>query len=615
MYGYAGKILRISLDEGKIKEEKLSKKLVKEYLGGVGLATKILYDELKPKINPLSKENKLIFSIGPLVGTSAPSSGRHVIASKSPLTGLWGHSLAGGFFGAELKFAGYDMLIIEGASISPVYLLITSDEVEINDASHIWGKDVFKTTEILQKKVKGARVACIGPAGENLVKFASIMNDMYRAAGRTGMGAVMGSKKLKAIVVKGSKKPEIADPKLFNETVKEVRKRILSYSGSLSRRAYGTSGGLEYETEHLGNLPTKYFQEAIFKRAKIISGEHMAKTILKRKTSCFACPIGCGRYIEINSGKYAPIIGRGPEYETIAAFGSLCLCANLEFIAKANDLCNRLGIDTISCGSIIAFTIKCREKGLLKSDEFKQAVWGNENYIIGLIQKIGKRQGIGSLLAEGVKKFAENIGEKAEEIALNVKGLEIPMHDPRAQYGMGLQYATATRGAVHIPFTGYVEMYGRGIEDLNIPSNGYDRFSSKGKAHLVKTLQDLQSVYDSTILCMFAYPPCVPSVRVEHVVKMISSATGLELDISSLMTIGERIWNLQKLFNLREGTCEDTLPNLFTKHPHREGPCKERSVPLEHMLEEYYMLRGWSKEGNPENSKLKELGLATNWEN
>lgn len=611
MFGYNGLILRIDLSETHIGNEKLDEGLCRKYLGGSGFATRILYDEIRPKIDPLNVANKLIVATGPLAGTAAPSSGAYVVASKSPLTGIWGEAVSIGFFGAELKKAGYDVIIIEGRADRPVWIYIKDEDVEIRSAAALWGKDVYQTTDAICKEIPKARVACIGPGGENLIRFAAIISDKYRAAGRTGMGAIMGSKNLKAIAVEGTHWPEIADPATFKEISKQIRDMIRNHPSAESRRAYGTSGGLEADSEVFGNVPTRYFKEGVFENAEKISGEFMAQTILKKRKACFNCPIGCGRHVEVHCGPYAGTVGESLEYETIGSFGSLCFNDNLESLAKANDLCNRFGVDTITTGNVIAFAIECFERGWISEKDGFNLKWGDHSGIVAMIPKICKREGFGKTLAEGVKRAAGRIGKKAEELAMHVKGLEIPMHDPRSQKALGLIYATAPRGAVHKPFTGYVELYGRSFPELSIDAKNYDRHSTNGKAYLAKTLQDLQAVLDSLGICYFAYPPSIDTISIRQIARLVSSATGYDFDANEFLKIGERIFNHQRLFNLREGLSrsDDTLPRRFLKEFHSTGPSKGQTVNLKPMLDCYYELRGWNPKGIPKRAKLKELEL------
>jgi aldehyde:ferredoxin oxidoreductase len=609
LYGYAGKVLRVDLSKSKLKNDVLGEDIARNYIGGSGLAAWILYSEVSAKTDPLSPENKIIFATGPLVGTIAPCSSHMVVCSKSPLTGIWGESHSGGHFPAELKFAGYDAIVIEGRSEKPVYLWINDDSVEIRGASDLWGKDIYETTDIIQEELRGIKVACIGPSGENLSRIACILNDKYRAAGRTGMGAVMGSKNLKAIAVKGSKKPEIANPETFNTVAEEVRELIKTFPGNDLRRAYGTAGSVTL-CNHLGNLPTRYYKEGTYENAENISGETLTKTMLKNPYACFMCPIACGRMIEVKTGSYAGIVGGGPEYETIVSFGSLCLNDNLESTAKVNELCNRFGIDTISAGNAVAFAMECCERGWITKQEL-DLKWGDHRGIVDLVEKIGRREGFGNVLADGVVRAAKKIGKGAEQLAVHVKGLEFPMHDPRSQKAMGLSFATSPRGAVHKPCTAYIEVFNRGIRDLGIDPKKFDRFSIQGKAELTKIMGDLYSVYNSLVLCMFAYPPGNDFLEAHHVSDLFSAATGFHIDAKELLKAGERIWNLQRLFNVREGISrkDDTLPARMLKESQTKGSAKGQIVELEPMLDEYYKLRGWDNMGIPTKRKLEKLGI------
>lgn len=607
--GYAGKILRINLSNKKFHIEDLDLSLAKSLLGCLGIASKIMLEEVDPGVEPFSPENKLIFLTGVLTGSTAPAACKSIVVSRSPLTNIWGESVFSANTGIEIKRAGYDMLIIDGASDKPVYLWIHDDNIEIRDASGFWGMDTYTTCEAIKNDLgeKKAAVVCIGPAGENLVRISSIISDNGRAAGRCGLGAVMGSKNLKAIAALGSKNIEVANPSLLNDLRKEIisitRERLRALSD------YGTARGV-VAFEEMGNLPIKNWTKGRFQGAEKISGMRMAETILVGRKACFACHIACGRYIRVSEGPYAPLEGYGPEYETIAALGSLCMNDNLESIAKANDLCNRFGLDTISTGATIAFAMECYERGIITKDDTGgiELNWGDSDAIIKVIELIGRREGIGAILGEGSKRAAEKIGEAAERYAMHVKGLEIPMHSPYRFKEMGLQYAVSERGACHL--RGLSMLPARGIL---FPDIGFDRqvdgFSIEGKAHLVKVMQDICRVVDALGLCKFVY--LFGGVPLRRLPQLYTAVTGWETSLDDLMRAGERIWILQRIFNVRMGVRrkDDMLPKRFLEEPLNEGAAKGQIVELEPMLNEFYVERGLDNEGKPKMEKVLELGL------
>jgi len=587
-----GEILRVNLRSGRTRREKLDGNLARDFIGGRGLGVKILYGELKPKIDPLSPENKLIFITGPVTGTRAPTSGRYCVVSKSPLTGTIFDSQSGGFWGPELKFAGFDGVIVEGRAEKPVYIFIADKQMEIRDASDVWGSDTHKTTEELVKETdSNAKVACIGPAGERQVLISAIINDKHRAAGRGGLGAVMGSKRLKAVVVRGKEKVGIAKEEEFNEIYEDsmiaIRKNPIT---DKSLPNLGTAVLVNLVNEH-GMYPTRNFQEGVFKDAEGVSGEKIAETILIGRRACYACPIGCGRITKTSRGE-----GEGPEYETLWAFTAQCGVNDLEAATNANYMCNELGLDTISTGNTIGCAMEMYEKGFLK----EKIEFGDAGKLVELVKKIALKEGIGKELSEGSRRFAEKHG--VPELAIQVKGLEIPAYDPRGVQGHALAYATSNRGGCHL------RAYLIGPELLGTPAL-VDRTKPEGKAGLVMTYQNLFSVVDSMILCVFTSLAFNPS----HYAKFITTVTGFEYSGKDLMTIGDRIWNLEKLFNIREGLgrrSDDTLPPRFLNTPLPDGGSRERTVFLKRMLDEYYSLRGWDDRGVPLKNKLEELGLS-----
>ena len=612
MPGYMGRILRVNLSRPEISEETLDPKILRKFVGGRGLATKYLFDEVKPGIDPLGPENKLVFMTGPLTGTPTPTGGRYSVVSKSPLTGFWGHANSAGFWGSDFKRSGFDGVIFEGISPSPVYLVTEDGKAEMRDAGHLWGKSVLKTTRLIKAELgEKFNVACIGIAGENLVRYASIMNDLHRAAGRCGMGAVMGSKRLKAIAAWGKRRIEIANPEGFREIYGIALKRISESRLSVGLKKYGTAGVLDLINEG-GGVPTKNWQTGVFPQADEINVSALNRKILVGTKGCFACTTGCTRATEVKTGPYA-FRGEGPEYESIGGLGSMCMIDDIEAIAYGHYLCNEYGLDSISTGTTIAFAMECFEKGILtKSDTGGLELnFGDATVMVALIHKIAKREGIGHLLAEGVKRASERIGRGSERFAMHCKGLELPSYDPRAMRILGLGYATATRGGCHITSSPHGVPLADGYHSC-LPKEDrepFDLLSEEPKrAKIVKILEDAYAVIDSLGACKFA----AMVLRVDRWARLVSTVTGWEgFDESEFRRCGERIYNLERIFSVREGLtrADDSLPKRLTEEPLPEGPAKGSVVHLEPLLDAYYGYRGWDENGIPTPKKLRELEL------
>ncbi len=599
------KILYVDLSSGSIREKVIDEAILKKYIGGSGLNAKLIYDYFKKygRIEPLSEENMLVFSVGPLTGTGFPLTGRYYAASISPLTGIYGQSSAGDKFGNELRHCGYFSIVITGASEKPVYLKVTEDGIELKNAIHLWGKGTLATERELKKECPGSSVASIGPAGEHLVKFAAIINDGGRAAGRTGLGAVMGYKKLKAICLRGWKYPEIHDIEAFRSILNEALHTINKAPAAKVLRDYGTDGLLESLYDY-GDVPIKNFSMGEWSREKIrgLSGQTIAKTILKRRYYCKSCPVGCGRITEVEGTEV-----HGPEYETVASFGPLLLNDNLTSIVKANKLCNDYGLDTISTGVTIAFALESVERGLL-SKEVVGATWGDHEGILKLIEKIAKREGIGDLLAEGVRYMSRVLGEESKKFAMHVKGLEMPMHDPRAFASWALGYATSNRGACHTYAPVYYIEKGLTFPEIGLP-NPLDRFDTKSKPRAVKLIQDLAEFLDSLVMCRF----CLYSgIKLPILLRALEAVNGWKITVDEAMTIGERIFNLKRYINNLLGIRreDDMLPPRIFEPLHPPGGTYG-FVPenFEEMLDEYYRLRGWTAEGIVPEDLLVKLGI------
>ena len=583
-------ILSVSLTDRSIRRESISPSLFNGYLGGRGLGVKLLYDRVGPRVNPLSPENLLVFAIGPVTATTVPTSGRFVVVTKSPLTGTIFDSNAGGSFGAHLRRAGYAAIVFEGRSSSPVYLWLNDDRAEIRTASGVWGKDTNLTTsQLLQETDSQAEVACIGPAGEHRVKLAAIITDRHRAAGRGGVGAVMGSKNLKAVVVKGTGKVGVSNEQVLSKAVERARRLIKKNAVTdKSLPVYGTPVLVSVVNEH-GMLPTYNFQEGTFNDAEGVSGEKLLERLSVRQYHCFGCPIGCGRISRVHGEEVG-----GPEYETIWAFGPQCGINDLEWIAMANHRCNLLGLDTISVGSTIGCAMELVQKGKLDSS----LRFSKTDGVLELIDDIAFSRGLGEEMGEGSRAFASR--HHSPELAMQVKGLELPAYDLRGVQGHALGSATSNRGGCHL------RSYLIGPEVMGAPVL-VDRDRIDGKPELVILFQNLSAAMDSMVLCRFTSF----AWTVDDYAELLASCSGLRVDGPGLLTIGERIWNLERLFNIREGLTsqDDQLPARFSK-PLPEGGSRNRVVHLEEMLSKYYNLRGWDKEGRPTKERLKRLGMS-----
>ncbi len=608
--GYTGKLLRVDLSSRGIKVQGLEEDLLRKYIGGSGVGAKILYDGTGPETDPLGPDNLLIFMTGPLGGTRVPLSGRHEIVSKSPLTGIYGESDVGGTWGAELKKTGLDGVVIRGRADRPTYVWVNDSSVEIRVAEHLWELDTYDVDPALKKETDPkAVVTVIGQAGERLARISSIMTDGKdgRAAARCGLGAVMGSKRLKAIVVKGSQKVRVADEQSLAQSIKNLGPQIVKGGWSLNK--YGTSGAA-VTIEQLGDLPIKNWAQGRFEEgAKKISGQAMAASILSGKYYCMACIIGCGREVKITDGTYAPVDGGGPEYESIGMLGANNLVDDIQAVAKANELCNRYGIDVISTGAVIGFAFEAYQRGLLTSKDTggMELRWGDPQTMVQLVHMIGRREGIGWLLGEGVKRAAEKIGGQAGEFAVHVKGLELPAHDPRAYNSVGLSYATSNRGACHLAATSHI--FERVV---TAPDLGYseiqDRFGVEGKAEFVVKLQNLMCMFDSLKICKFVF---FSGVKGTHALNWLNQVTGWNMGFDEFMKTGERIYNLKRLYNVRCGVTrkDDTLPPRILSLKRGMGGAAENLPPLGRMLDDYYVCRGWDEFGVPKAETLRELSL------
>jgi aldehyde:ferredoxin oxidoreductase len=610
MFGYHQKLLRIDLTNRRIEVEDLNKEFIRKYIGGVGLEAKILYEETNPETAPLSPENILMAITGPYTGTGVPTSGRHHVAARSPLTGLLGESNVGGSWAVHFKRAGFDGIILKGKAEEPVYLWIQDGRVEFRDAKPVWGKDSYESASWLKKETsKEATAAVIGPAGERMAKIASIphIGHIVRSAARTGMGAVMGSKNLKAMVVFGNGETPIAKPNELKDHINNLLPHIRGVTEIFGK--YGTSGGID-NYEKMGNFPIKNWRQGRWPGVKKISGVAMHDTILSGRKACMHCPIACGRHIKVTEGAYAPMDCEGPEYETIGTLGGLCLVDDLVAVAKANELCNRYGLDTISVGGIIAFAMEAYEKGILtqKDTDGVELMWGSGKALIEMIHKMGRNEGIGQLMTEGSKKMAEALGKNAVEFAIHVKGLEPSAHDPRRFFSQALSYATAARGACHNASWSHPYELALTMPEVGIPEP-QDAYQIEGKAEFTAKLQDFMCVMDALIICRFSQVG--KAVNVTNQVDWLNMITNWGIDIPGFMKVGERIFNLKRMYNVRLGVSrkDDFLPYRFMTLNRRGEDLTNQLPPIGKLLSDYYAYRGWSEDGIPTPEKLTELGL------
>jgi aldehyde:ferredoxin oxidoreductase len=593
MKGLFNKIIEVNLNDRTHQIIEIADEIYENYLGGRGLGVKLFTDRVSPTVEPLSPDNKLVFTIGPVTGTSVSTSGRMSLVTKSPLTGTIFYSNTGGIFGFSMKRCGIDGIIIEGKSKKPCYIVIDDDKgLEIKDADELWGLDTEETYDKL-KEIEGEKVRTleIGPAGENQVLLASIMNDASRAFGRGGVGAVFGSKNLKAIAVKnGKQKTEVDNPELLNNYAKSALDKIKALPVTRSALPLFGTAGVLHVTNSLGMLPIRNFKYGQHEKAPLIGGEAIREKILVKTEACYACTIRCGRLTKAGNMK-----GKGPEYETVWALGANCEIFDLIKISQANYHCNKLGLDTISMGVTISCAMELQDKGLFPYEEVK---FGNEDVLSELVIKTAKKEGIGADLAEGSKRLAEKYGDA--ETAIHVKGLELPAYDPRGAMGHALGYATSNRGGCHL--TGYMAA----MEIFNAPKK-IPRFTLAGKADLLVLKQNQSAVEDSLVNCKFSGY----ALGFDYQARFVSAITGLDFNVTRLLEIGERIYNLERVFNIGAGfsSDDDKLPERFETVPFKEGLSKDRVVPINEMLSAYYNVRGWDENGVPKKEKLEELGL------
>ena len=613
-------ILDVDLTNQTVKKRELTEHLAYRYLGQAGVNARILYDRVSSTTDPYGPEAPLIFGVGPLGGTLAPCSGRFSVTFKSPLTGIFGDANCGGHWGPELKMAGYDHIVITGKARHPIYLWIDNDQIQFRDARSLWGKNTWETDELIREDLgeRTAQVAYIGPAGENLVRFAAIICNHARAAARCGPGAVMGSKNLKAIAVRGDRGIQVADKAALQEAVEEAVGAILGDPLYESAKTYGTLA-ITPLAQALGFLPTRNFQESTFSGAEKLQGDVFLEKYITKHKGCYNCPVACSRFYKVPDGPYASTRGEGPEYESVSALGSKCGNDNIEAILHANTLCNQLGMDTISTGNTLAWLMECREKGILTRDQLDglDLRFGNDAAMIELIKKIAAREGIGDLLAEGACRAAQKIG--GSDRVVHSKGLDYPAVDTRGTKGMALSFAVSPRGGDHLKGLSLYEVapdiYAQDIRKetgINITPQYWLQYETK--AVLMRWHENWHCVVDSLGLCKLegiALKPLQP----KHFQRMLAAATGWHVSVNELEQIGERIWNLERLFNVREGMTrrDDLPPRRLLEEPIATGPARGERLDrnrYEQMLTEYYRLRGWDPDtGIPSAEKCCELSL------
>ena len=605
-----GQILRVDLTTRRTTVENLDPSICAKFIGGAGLGAWLLSRETPTQFDPLGPENTLVFATGPLAGTRIPGTDRYTVVARSPLTGSWGESDSGAL-GARLKRAGYDALVITGQADMPIYLWITGEGIQFRDAAHLWGKDTYEIeSQIRAETHPQAEFVAIGPAGERLARLAAIMTNGKdgRAAARCGLGAVMGSKKLKAIAVHGHQSLQVADPESLATALKTQVPRIREVRTGFTR--YGSAGGI-VAMEEIGDLPIKNWVGGNWADgATAISGMAMVeKGALSSRYGCGNCIVTCGRVVTLNRGTYAGVDGAGPEFESVGALGSLCLVDDLDSVLAANELCNRYGLDTISVGGVIAFAMEAFERGdLTRADtDGLELVWGRGDVVIELIRRIGERRGIGWLLGEGVRRASAQLGRHTEAYAAHAKGLELPMIDPRIYGSIAVAYATSSRGACHIQACSQLVEEGLTIPDLGYPQS-LNRFSAVGKGELVARMQNYLAALDSLKVCKFY----MRALLGQEVVDWTNYVTGWQWTVPDLLRAGERIFNLKRVYNVRCGMtrADDQVDAPRIMHELRQGDKPSALPDLGRMLDDYYAFRGWDQHGAPMPATLAALDLS-----
>jgi aldehyde:ferredoxin oxidoreductase len=617
MKGYAGRILTVDLTAGAFVIRRTEEDLARAYLGGRGLNIKRLWDHLPAHTDPLSPANLLVFGVGPFTGTLFPGGARFNVSGMSPQTGILGDSNAGGFFGPAIKFAGYDQVILSGRAPHPVYLWIDDDRLELRDARALWGKDTWETARAVHQDLgdSAVEVAAVGPGAENGVRFAGIFNNLVRAAARTGMGTVMASKNVKAVAVRGTGCVVPADAGRLRDLLARIDERIYGHHDYDSRSRLGTTRLIKALNE-IGGLPTRHFQDGHFEAADAVSGEAIESRFKVKSKACFACTVHCSRFLRVDDPRFPGLCTEGPEYEPLAGFTARVGNGDLALGLKCIDLANRYGVDAIALSEVIAWSMECAERGLLAREEADglDLTWGNGETIIALIHKVARREGFGDFLADGVRKAAERLGRGSEALAFHGKGLEVFQADIRSIKAYGLGNAVASRGADHLrsePWFEFSNDAAEGIRRYGLPETAF-RLEFKGKGLVVKHFEEMAAISDALGVCKNIYNN-MEVLDWEETAAWLQALTGFGLDGGDVQRVGERIVNLERLFNAREGIGrkDDTLPARFLREPlNASGPSKGAVLELEPMLDEYYRARGWDiVTGLPNPEKLRELGL------
>ncbi len=621
---FNGKILHVDLTRGALSVEEPPEDFYRTYGGGSAMGVYYLLRDLPKGVDPLGPQNILTFFTGPITGLPIPGQSRISANALSPLSGAIGDSQAGGFAPAALKFAGFDGIVVRGASSKPVYLYINAGKAELHDAAELWGKETEEVDRLMAEKYGKVEVMQVGPAGEKMVRLAAIMNMHNRANGRTGMGAVMGSKLLKAIVVQGKIKMQAAAPQTITRQNREGTKNIENIPDMKGLALNGTADVIPFQ-QSFGTLPAFNYNEGTFDQYMEISGEHMSETILKERDTCYACTVRCKRVVETEykGEKVVPTFG-GPEYETIATMGSYCGIADLDAIALASQLCNAYGLDTIGAGATIAFAMECFEKGVITKEDTGglELRFGNGDAMVEMVRQIGERRGFGNILAEGSDRAAKLIGRGAEAFLVTVKGTEVPAHMPQAKKTLGLIYAANPFGAdhqshEHDPYyeEGVGDFYLQRLANLDLTTPQPVYSMTDEKVRYAYRTQLFYSALDTYSLCQFVYGPTWELYGPLEMAEILSAGTGWDVTVDEIMEVGERRLNMLRAFNAREGFTreDDTLPKKFFKPLQGKGPTAGvawKEEDLEHVKDVYYQLAGWDvSTGNPTPEKLKELKL------
>ncbi len=609
MASYTGKILDVDLNTGSISTSTVDDETIRDFMGGSGLAAKLFLDRVSPDVDPLSGDNVFFLMVGPLAGTLFPGSSRFTVSFKSPLTGIWGEACGGGNVAPAIKKAGYDGIAVSGTSDKPVYISIVDSKVEIKDASDVWGKDVYETVDILEKAgEKKASVVCIGPAGEKLVKFSAVANGKHSFAARTGGGAVMGSKNLKAITVVGTGKVEGAKHEEMKELRKTIIEKVKENIIAQSLTAQGTNMGMDVGC-YLGDVPAKNYSIGDpTEIATKVGGGAVTEQFYTGNSSCQSCPTACKRVIKVDDGPYKVEEGPGPEYESAAVFGPMLMNDNLPSVLKLNELSNRKGVDSISCGAVIAFAMECFENGLISSDDLDggQLRWGEPDDILAIFDKIVKREGFGDVLAEGVVGASKKIGKDSEKYTAEVKGLEMPMHDGRALHGLGLSQMMSNRGCCHVQgMSLQVESSWCAYPEIGL-EGGYVPMDSNNKAAMTFKCEHIGQLINSCVICMFN----MLCLSMDDLAAILSAATGFEYTLEELLKCGDRMWQIKRGLNVLMGvTSEDDRMTKRMLTPFTDGGAAGSTPDYDLMRGEYYELRGLDDNGIPTKERLNNLGL------